>query len=105
VNPVQHILIALVRIYRWTLSPAKMFFFGPQGQCRFTPSCSQFAMDAVKTHGAILGGWLAVKRLGRCHPWGGCGHDPVPPRVSKEKRKRDELAGANSAMISPGYSE
>jgi putative membrane protein insertion efficiency factor len=103
VNPVQHILIVLLRIYRWTLSPAKMFFFGPTGRCRFTPSCSQFAMDAVKTHGAISGGWLAIRRVCRCHPWGGCGHDPVPPRVAKEKRAA--LAGADSAMVSPGYSE
>jgi uncharacterized protein len=78
VNPVQHILILLVRLYRWTLSPAKTFLFGPLGQCRFTPSCSQYALDSLRAHGALAGSWLAVKRICRCHPWGDCGHDPVP---------------------------
>jgi putative membrane protein insertion efficiency factor len=79
VNPVQHILVLLVRLYRCTLSPAKIFLFGPLAQCRFEPSCSQYALTAVKTHGAISGSWLAVKRICRCNPYGGCGHDPVPP--------------------------
>jgi putative membrane protein insertion efficiency factor len=77
-NAGQHILIAIVRTYRWTLSPTKTFLFGPLGQCRFTPSCSEFALEAIKTHGAVTGGWCAIKRVCRCHPWGGCGHDPVP---------------------------
>lgn len=77
-NPIQHILIFAVRVYRWTLSPAKTFLFGPPGQCRFTPSCSKYALEAVRTHGALAGSWLAVKRVCRCHPWGDCGHDPVP---------------------------
>ncbi|HLP78845.1 MAG TPA: membrane protein insertion efficiency factor YidD [Candidatus Paceibacterota bacterium] len=77
-NPVQHILILLVRLYRCTLSPAKMFLFGPSGCCRFEPSCSEYALDAVKAHGAVSGVWLATKRICRCHPYGGCGYDPVP---------------------------
>ena len=79
-NPLQHILILAVRGYRLTLAPAQTLLFGGTGGCRFTPSCSQFAMTAVATHGALAGGALAVKRICRCHPWGGCGHDPVPPR-------------------------
>jgi putative membrane protein insertion efficiency factor len=79
VNPVQHILILVVRIYRWALSPALTFLFGAASGCRFTPTCSQFALEAVRVHGALMGGWLATKRICRCHPWGGCGHDPVPP--------------------------
>jgi len=79
VNLVQHILILLVRVYRWTLSPAKTFLFGPSGQCRFTPTCSQYALEAVRTRGALTGSWLAAKRICRCHPWGDCGYDPVPP--------------------------
>jgi len=79
VNPVQHILIFVVRVYRGTLSPGKTFLFGPTGQCRFTPSCSEYALGAVRTHGALAGSWLAAKRVCRCHPWGDCGHDPVPP--------------------------
>jgi putative membrane protein insertion efficiency factor len=72
-------LVTLVRLYRLTLSPAKAFLFGPSAQCRFQPSCSQYAIEALKTHGAIAGGCLAAKRVCRCHPWGECGEDPVPP--------------------------
>lgn len=67
-----------MRVYRWTLSPAKTFLFGPLGGCRYTPSCSAYALEAIRTHGALAGSWLAVKRIGRCHPWSECGHDPVP---------------------------
>jgi len=77
-NLLQHILIFAVRAYRWTISPAQVFLFGPTGGCRFTPTCSQYAMDAIHAHGAMAGGTLAAKRICRCHPWGGCGHDPVP---------------------------
>ncbi|HSA12182.1 MAG TPA: membrane protein insertion efficiency factor YidD [Candidatus Paceibacterota bacterium] len=52
--------------------------FGPAGRCRFTPSCSEYAIDALRRHGAVAGTWLAVRRVARCHPWGGCGDDPVP---------------------------
>lgn len=81
-NVAQHILVFCVRLYRWVLSPAKTFLFGPLGRCRFTPSCSEYALEALRRHGALAGGWLAVKRIGRCHPWGGCGHDPVPGQQS-----------------------
>jgi putative membrane protein insertion efficiency factor len=66
-------LLTLIRLYQWFLSP----FLG--NACRFTPSCSHYGYEAIKAHGALLGGWLAVKRLARCNPWGGSGHDPVPP--------------------------
>jgi putative membrane protein insertion efficiency factor len=78
VNPLQIILISAIRVYRWTISPAQIFLFGSTGGCRFTPTCSQYAMDAVRGRGAIAGSWLAARRICRCHPWGGCGHDPVP---------------------------
>lgn len=81
-NLVQYILILLVRVYRVTLSPVISFLFGSSAACRFEPTCSQYAMEAVKMHGAIRGSWLAVRRVCRCHPWGGCGHDPVPPQKS-----------------------
>ena len=77
-NPLQLILVGAVRLYQWTLSPAKVYLFGPYSHCRFTPSCSDYAVQAVKTRGAFAGGWLAARRLARCHPWGDCGHDPVP---------------------------
>jgi putative membrane protein insertion efficiency factor len=47
------------------------------GQCRYTPTCSQYMLDAVQKHGPWRGGWMGIKRIGRCHPWGGSGHDPA----------------------------
>jgi len=78
VNAAQHILIFGVRVYRCVISPAKLFLFGSMSGCRFTPSCSAYAMEAVRQHGCLIGSWLGLKRICRCHPWGGCGHDPVP---------------------------
>jgi putative membrane protein insertion efficiency factor len=78
VKLIQQTLIFLVRLYRWTLSPAQSFLFGPLEGCRFTPTCSQYAIDALQRHGAVTGTAMAAKRICRCHPWGGCGHDPVP---------------------------
>lgn len=74
-----NLLIGLVHLYRWTVSPLKSVLFGPLGRCRFQPTCSVYALQALRAHGPFQGGWLAVKRVCRCHPWGGCGHDPVPP--------------------------
>jgi len=78
VNAFQHILILVVRAYRLVISPAQGFFFGATGGCRFTPTCSAYALEAVREHGAVAGTALTVKRICRCHPWGGCGEDPVP---------------------------
>ncbi len=66
------ILVALVKGYQLALSP----FFGQQ--CRFTPTCSQYAIEALQMHGSTKGLWLTVKRVLRCHPWNAGGHDPVP---------------------------
>jgi len=66
------LLIALVRLYQATLA----YFF--RGACRFEPSCSRYATEALSTHGAARGGIMALRRLCRCHPWGGAGYDPVP---------------------------
>ena len=85
-NPAQFILVSAVRVYRWVLSPAKTALFGPLGRCRFTPTCSQYALEAIQRYGALRGSWLALRRLGRCHPWGTCGHDPVPERESRVAR-------------------
>ena len=66
------LLILIVKIYQYTISP----MLGPR--CRFTPTCSQFAVEAIAKHGAIKGGWLAIKRVSRCHPRNPGGYDPVP---------------------------
>ena len=76
-NPIQYILLALLRFYRWAISPVLTALVGG-AICRFEPSCSQYAMASVIKHGALRGSWLTLKRLARCHPWGRGGHDPVP---------------------------
>ena len=74
---------ALSRATAWLLSLPVLFYRAsispmfPQS-CRFTPTCSQYALEALRRHGAIRGTWLTVRRLLRCHPWGGSGYDPVP---------------------------
>jgi putative membrane protein insertion efficiency factor len=65
-------LIGLLRIYRLAVSP----WLG--SNCRFQPSCSNYAIEALQTHGVLRGSWLAAKRISRCHPWGDSGYDPVP---------------------------
>lgn len=74
------LLRALVRIYKYTLSPVLAFLGGPASGCRFEPTCSIYFLQAVETHGPLRGTWLGIKRLGRCQPWGGSGYDPVPAR-------------------------
>lgn len=64
-------MLALVRLYQAARA-------GRPSPCRYWPSCSSYAIEAVERHGARHGGWLTVRRLGRCHPWGGHGVDPVP---------------------------
>lgn len=64
--------VGLIRVYQWVISPIL-----PRS-CRFAPSCSEYAAEAIASHGALAGGWLALRRLARCHPWGGDGYDPVP---------------------------
>jgi putative membrane protein insertion efficiency factor len=68
----QTLLLFLIRVYRLLLSP----WIG--NQCRFHPTCSAYAEEAIRVHGAIRGTWLAARRLGKCHPWHAGGHDPVP---------------------------
>ena len=73
------LLIGLVRAYQLLLSP----YLG--GHCRFTPTCSQYALDALRQHGAARGSWLAARRLLRCHPWCAGGADPVPDRMERRR--------------------
>ena len=70
------LLLALIRGWRFAISPL-------YGQvCRYHPSCSAYALEAVTEHGALRGTWLSVRRLGRCHPWAAGGYDPVPSRAT-----------------------
>ena len=66
------IVLALIRFYQLAIS----LWLPPR--CRYQPTCSQYAIEAVQKHGAFKGGWLALRRIGRCHPWGSSGYDPVP---------------------------
>ena len=72
---ISRLLIALLRFYKRFISP----LLGPR--CRFVPSCSEYAMEAISVHGALRGSWLAAKRLGRCHPFHPGGVDLVPGRA------------------------
>lgn len=76
------LVILLLRGYQRFISPPLHFLAGPLAGCRFTPSCSQYAIEAFQIHGLFRGGWLTLRRLLRCQPWGGQGHDPVPPAES-----------------------
>ncbi len=69
---VRKALIFLIRVYQAGVSP----YFPPA--CRYSPTCSQYTAEAIAKHGPIKGIWLGIKRIGRCHPWGGSGYDPVP---------------------------
>lgn len=69
---VRKIFTVPILIYQYTISP--LF----PSSCRFTPTCSQYAKGAILNHGIVKGGWLAIKRISKCHPWGKSGYDPVP---------------------------
>ena len=76
----KYLLIGFLRAYRLLISP----IYGDV--CRYHPSCSAYALEAVTVHGALRGTWLAVRRLARCHPWAAGGYDPVPPpRTSSDR--------------------
>jgi len=69
---VAQVMLGLIWVYRHLISPLT------PPACRYTPTCSQYAMEAIKKYGPLKGGWLAFKRILRCNPWGGSGYDPVP---------------------------
>ena len=78
-SPLAWCVRALVLAYRCSLSP----LLGPR--CRFYPSCSEYALAAIDEHGAVRGAWLALRRIGRCHPWHPGGYDPVPARSARRR--------------------
>lgn len=69
---ISQFFLLLIRLYQILLSP----ILG--ASCRYTPTCSQYGIEAIRKYGPFKGGWLTLKRIGRCNPWGGHGHDPVP---------------------------
>ena len=74
------ISLGLIRGYQLAISP----WLGPR--CRYQPTCSEYAREAMQAHGLRRGGWLALRRIVRCHPWGGSGYDPVPKTHSADRR-------------------
>jgi len=77
-------MVAMIRGYQYLFSP----WLGPS--CRYTPSCSEYAAEAIRVHGTLNGGWLSIRRLSRCHPWASFGYDPVP----------QQRGGADAKVIS-----
>lgn len=93
-NPIRLFLIGVLRLYRLVISPL-------YGQvCRFHPTCSAYALGAVERHGALLGSYLAARRLIRCHPWNAGGYDPVPER-RRRHHAADDAHGASGAAVLP----
>jgi hypothetical protein len=86
-SPLAWLARLLVLAYRYTLSP----YLG--NACRFRPTCSEYALEAIDSHGGIKGSWLALTRLLRCNPWGGHGYDPVPPRHPESRSAAGSVDG------------
>ncbi|MBW7867032.1 MAG: membrane protein insertion efficiency factor YidD [Brumimicrobium sp.] len=70
--------LLLIKLYQWVISPLT------PASCRYDPTCSHYAIDALKEWGLFKGSWLAIKRISSCHPWGGSGYDPVPKKEDKK---------------------
>ncbi|MCP4043817.1 MAG: membrane protein insertion efficiency factor YidD [Gammaproteobacteria bacterium] len=83
-DPVGRVLRALIRFYQLVISPV----LGPH--CRHLPTCSEYGLEAIRGHGGLRGGWLTLKRLIKCHPWGTSGYDPVPKGLEHSPRGVDE---------------
>ena len=82
------ILRIFLKVYKATLSPfLALLTGGPGTGCRFAPTCSEYFVESVEIHGLMVGTWLGLKRILRCHPWGSSGYDPVPARETKRKYK------------------
>jgi putative membrane protein insertion efficiency factor len=99
------VVLVFLRFYRRVLSPLKNIITFGHGVCRYHPTCSAYAVEAVEVHGVFKGLMLAVRRLFRCHPWGGSGFDPVPPSSHSEARERDFALDPVSDSPDPGQHE
>ncbi|MEI7953666.1 MAG: membrane protein insertion efficiency factor YidD [Verrucomicrobiota bacterium] len=78
-NLVSNVIRIVIRVYQRVLNPMLKVAAGPAAGCRFAPTCSNYFLQAVEVHGPLRGSWLGICRIFRCHPWGACGYDPVPP--------------------------
>ena len=95
----KHVLIALLKAYRTVISPL-------YGQvCRYHPSCSAYALDAVTHHGSLRGSWLAARRLARCHPWAAGGYDPVPGTTTPTDFPADRPDTLRTGSSAPGHTQ
>lgn len=81
---IKKLIIAVIRFYQYVISP----WLGRN--CRYTPSCSAYAIEALTLHGVFKGVWLSIKRISRCHPWGSSGYDPVPGSKRMQENASDE---------------
>lgn len=91
---IRQILIFGIRAYQRIVGPVLRSFNGGWGHCRHQPTCSHYAIDALRLHGPIKGAWLAIRRLLRCHPWGTSGDDPVPTVYFWRRRQGAEAQDA-----------
>lgn len=94
-SPVARGIVFLIRGYQRGVSPML------PASCRYVPSCSSYAVEAVQVHGAARGGWLAMRRLLRCHPWGGSGYDPVPPRGTDSPTRGGDDMKRDAGAVRP----
>jgi uncharacterized protein len=92
-GPVARALLAGVRFYRMAISPLR------PPTCRYTPTCSEYAVEALERHGAARGSWLALRRLLRCHPFHAGGHDPVPPPVEGRGHRRRPTQSPDPVLL------
>lgn len=100
----KQIACLLIRFYQIVISPPLHFLAGPMGGCRFTPTCSQYTLEAVQKYGAFKGSWLGLKRILRCNPWGGSGYDPVPgtdPHFPAAAHEGCGHSSSSNSSISP----
>ncbi len=88
-SPGARVLVAGVRAYQAVRA-------GRPSPCRFDPSCSTYALHALTVHGALRGGWLTIRRVGRCHPWGGAGYDPCPARSDPHRAAGEGLTSCST---------
>ncbi|MFO1127136.1 MAG: membrane protein insertion efficiency factor YidD [Rhodospirillales bacterium] len=90
------VMLALIHAYRLLVSPILPL------SCRFEPTCSAYGLEAVRRFGGLAGGWLILRRLGRCHPWGGCGYDPVPEAApGRGAGRAGSIAGGTRGGVMP----